>query len=246
MPLSKIVKILIILLSVSFVTLQWMGLEKISLLAGSASLVFFLVYYLIWGNTKATNFVLFILFFTLGFLVSSIDFFIEDINQSTLNTLYFSGNILYISAYTFLIMKIIQGLNLKKVLLKSPFVSIVLLVLDVFFVILVTEVTLSELPKDEYQIFSQLVEYFYTGIIMLVLSMALINYLHRYDNKSMLILIGSICIVFSEIMQLTYFYVLEEPFINFIYGFFIVLAFVFLYKQSKLKFTGPEPEPEYF
>jgi hypothetical protein len=74
------------------------------------------------------------------------------------------------------------------------------------------------------------------------LSVGLINYMYRNDNKSMLFLIGSICIVFSEIIQLAYFYIIKSNDLGFIYSLFLVLAFVFFYLQSQLEFTGPEPE----
>ena len=72
-------------------------------------------------------------------------------------------------------------------------------------------------------------------------SVALIDYMYRNDNKSMLFLLGSICIVFSEIIQLAYYYILEDKNLGFIYSFFLVVAFVFFYLQSQLKHTGPQP-----
>jgi cbb3-type cytochrome oxidase subunit 3 len=77
---------------------------------------------------------------------------------------------------------------------------------------------------------------------MVLLSVALINYMYRNDTKSMMFLMGSICIVFSEIIQLAYFYVMDDKMLGFIYSFFLVVAFIFFYLQSQLEFTGPEPE----
>ena len=51
----------------------------------------------------------------------------------------------------------------------------------------------------------------------------------------------NICIVFSEIIQLAYYYILDDQNLGFIYSFFLVIAFVLLYVQSQLEFTGPEP-----
>ena len=77
---------------------------------------------------------------------------------------------------------------------------------------------------------------------MTLLSVALINYMYRNDNKSMLLLLASIFTVFSEIIQLAYYYILEDTNLSFTYSFFMVGAFLFFYLQSQLEFTGPIPE----
>jgi hypothetical protein len=50
----------------------------------------------------------------------------------------------------------------------------------------------------------------------------------------MLFLIGTIFIVFSEIIQLAYFYVLESNDLSATYATFLVMAFLFFYLQSQL------------
>ena len=57
----------------------------------------------------------------------------------------------------------------------------------------------------------------------------------------MLFLLGSICVVFSEIIQLAYYYILNDKNLGFIYSFFLVVAFIFFYLQSQINHTGPQP-----
>ncbi|WP_296385933.1 hypothetical protein [Winogradskyella sp.] len=151
---------------------------------------------------------------------------------------YYGANLLYIVSYMFLIFKILRGLDLKAVFSELSIPILILVVLDVFCVSIVSATTENVFSFYEYAL-----EYGYNAVIMILLSVTLINYMYRNDNKSMLFLVGAICIVFSEIIQLSYYYILENNNdLGFIYSFFLVVAFVFLYLQSQLEFTGPEPE----
>jgi hypothetical protein len=71
---------------------------------------------------------------------------------------------------------------------------------------------------------------------------ALLNYMYRSDTKSILFLMASICVVFSEIIQLAYFYVLEASSLGYIYSVLFVTAFILFYLQSQKVFTGPQEE----
>jgi hypothetical protein len=144
---------------------------------------------------------------------------------------------LYILAYTFLVLKILNGLEIKKVFVQLPVPIIILIILDVFCVTLVTDTAEHELTFYEYSL-----EFTYNTIIMILLSVALINYLYRNDTKSMLFLIASIFIVFSEIIQLAYYYILDDNNLSFVYSLFFVIALVFFYLQSQKEFTGPIQE----
>ena len=69
---------------------------------------------------------------------------------------------------------------------------------------------------------------------MVLLSVALLNYLDKDTNKAMLFLIGAIFIVFSEIIQMAYFYIVDSNDLSATYATFLVMAFLFLYLQSQL------------
>jgi hypothetical protein len=142
---------------------------------------------------------------------------------------YYFTNSLYILSYIFLIIKVLGDMNLKEIIRKFPIHIIVLLALDVFCVITVTETTKGLLSNAEYAL-----EFSYNAVIMLLLTVTLINYIYREDKKSMNLLIGSIFIVFSEVIQLAYFYISAINILNVICSLFLVLAFIFFYLQSRL------------
>lgn len=142
---------------------------------------------------------------------------------------YYIINAMYILSYSFLIVQILKTLDIKQVVTKLPVHIIILLVLDISCVIVVTNTTKPELQFGEY-----LLEFVYNTVIMALLSVALINYIYKDDKKSMNFLVGSIFIVFSEVIQLAYFYVSEVNILNVLCSIFLVLAFVFFYLQAKI------------
>ena len=116
---------------------------------------------------------------------------------------------------------------------KFPAHLVILLVLDIFCWLTVTDTTKGVLTTTEYEL-----EFIYNTVIMLLLTVTLINYIYREDKKSMNLLIGSIFIVFSEVIQLAYFYISAINILNVICSFFLVIAFIFFYLQSRLMYQN--------
>ncbi|WP_299117235.1 hypothetical protein [uncultured Winogradskyella sp.] len=236
MIVNKILKVVLLLLGGVFIVLQGFAFEKEGSAISALMLVILTFLYCRWTEHKTKYFFWFLIFFTIAQLVSFYAFFAPEFKDSETDYFYYTANTLYIISYSFLTIKMLVDLNLKKVFSELSIPIIILIVLDIFCVILVTDTTQNVLSYEEY-----ILEFVYNAIIMLLLSVALINYMYRNDNKSMLFLIGSICIVFSEIIQLAYYYILNDNNLGFIYSFFLVIAFLFFYLQSQLDFTGPEP-----
>jgi hypothetical protein len=237
MLVNRILKALLLLLGVTFVILQGLAFEVEGAAVSSAMLILLTLLYCKWTENKTKHFFWFIVTFTLAHVLSYASYYVIDFREDQIDYFYFGANFLYILAYLFLIIGILRGLDLKKVFSELSIPIFVLIILDIFCVYIVSGTTENVLEIYEYSL-----EFFYNTVVMTMLSVGLINYMYRNDNKSMLFLIGSICIVFSEIIQLAYFYILSHNDLGFIYSLFLVLAFVFLYLQSQLEFTGPEPE----
>ena len=72
---------------------------------------------------------------------------------------------------------------------------------------------------------------------MLLLSIALVNYISRDSKKAMNLLIGALCIVFSEVIQVAYFYVSEKIILGVVYSVLLVLAFTLFYIQSSMSYS---------
>lgn len=231
MYVSKALGIIIILLSVVFLGLQSQALEVEASGVKALALLLLTVLYLVRIKKKNTLFLMFLIFFTIAEVFNYITW-IENIDiDPFFDYYYYIGNALYILAYTFLIIQVFSSLNMSEVLRRFPMQIILLIGLGVFVVYLVTDTTKSTLNVSEYTL-----EFTYNTVIMVLLSVSFLNYMYRDDKKSMNLLIGSIFILFSEILQLAYFYIAADfNVLNLFCSVFIVAAFVFLFLQSRLE-----------
>ena len=93
-----------------------------------------------------------------------------------------------------------------------------------------------------YGFYDYLVEIVYNTVIMLLLTITLINYISRYTKKAMNLLLGALCIVFSEVIQVAYYYVSDQNILNVVYSILLVVAFAFFYIQSSLNYANSNSE----
>ena len=238
MTTTRILKVILLLLGGVFILLQAFALETKGAAISTLMLILLTTLYYGWTEKRTKYFFWFLLLFTIGDLFNFISYCFPLKDWNGIDFYYYITNVFYILSYTTLIVKLLKDLNVRTVFSKLPIPIIILVVLDVFCVTLVTAAAENELTVYQYAL-----EFTYNAVIMTLLSAALINYMYRNDNKSMLLLLGSIFIFFSEMIQLAYYYILENNNnLSFVYSLFLVVAFIFFYLQSQLEFTGPELE----
>lgn len=235
MQIGQILKIVLITVCVFFLGLQVFNLEFHA--GGTRVLLVLLltVLYCVKVKPKRPLFFLFLTTFGLAEFVGFSSWFINIDYSTTTDYFYYLANGLFILSYLFLIMRIIQDMNLKQVLSKFWIHLIVLIVLDVFCVIIVSGTTEKLLSKQEYTM-----EFVYNSVIMILLTVAMINYMSKNSQKSMNLLLGSIFIFFSEVIQMTYFYISDITILNVMCSLFLVLAFLFFYLQARMSEDIPE------
>lgn len=235
MSLSKTLIGVLIALSVLFMGFQIYGLEVEAAGIRALLLVLFTVLYIIGDKNGHFFFLLFLVAFTIAEVLNFIGWLIPVVSNNSFDYMYYTANSMYILAYSFLTIQILTSMNLVEVLKKYPIHLVILIILDVFSVIIVTNTAMDRLNYYEY-----FVELVYNAVIMILLTVALISYLHKNDKKAISLLIGSIFIFFSEVIQLAYFYVSDMNLLNVVCSLFLVLAFVFFYLQSKLSYQPQE------
>lgn len=193
------------------------------------------VYYLK-TKDKSSFFFLFLLMFSICEFTCGISNIIYEFTGSVfVDTFqFFSGNIMYILGYTFLIMEIIKDMKLKEVFKKFPFTIVVLLALDTYSVILVSKVSIESGYFES--VTGMVIEVIYNTIIMLLLSVSLINYLYKDSRKAINLLLACTCIVFSEIIQGAYIYVSELNLLKVLGSIFMAGAFILLYIQATVTY----------
>lgn len=236
MLVNKILKVLLLLLAGVLIVLQGLALEAEGTVVGTITLILLALLYNRVTEDKSFYFQAFLVLFTIGHIFSCIGWYGPMIEDDGFDYYYYGANIMYIASYLMFILKIIKAIDFRSAYKELAIPIIVLLILDVFCVVIVSDTTKTSLSAYEYAL-----EFIYNSVVMLLLSVALIGYLYRNDKKSMLFLIGSICIVFSEIIQLAYYYIIDDNYLGFVYSFFLVVAFIFFFLKSQVDYTGPQP-----
>lgn len=231
---NKLLKISLVMLSLVFIFFKIFKLELYADSLAFALLVMFSVLYL--RQTKALKkrnlfFLLFLICFALSQLLNFISHFLF-IENGNVDYLYYVSNVIFMIAYIFLILRCVITMSFLKIIKKFAVTIIILLLLSIFCVTLITETAENQLSASQYMI-----EFLYNVVVMGLLSVSLINYMDKSDNKSMLFFMGCMFVFFSEMLQLAYYYIDELVYLAASYSVFLVLAFVFFYLQSKIKYV---------
>lgn len=230
MLFNKILKIGLIATCILFIVFQVLGMDIYAAAARAISVLFFVAIYTVSVKNKRMYFYLFLISFGIGEIINYSSYF-STIDYSTQpDYFYFAANFFYIFSYILLILNMLQGVNLKEVALKFWPHILVLIVLDIFCVLMVTDTAKNALSYHSYY----LLELTYNGIIMALLTVAMVNYMYKNTEKSMNLLLGTIFIFFSEVIQTAYFYISDIKMLNVLCSLFLVFAFLFFYLQSQI------------
>ncbi|RMZ50904.1 hypothetical protein EB822_05850 [Flavobacteriaceae bacterium PRS1] len=233
----KLLLIFIILLAIVFIGLQVFELQAVVDYVRPIILPLLALLYYLAKKEKSSNFFYFLLFYSIGEISSLFSYYAQYSNFMN-DLLYYGGNILFITAYVFLILEILKPMNIKKIFNRFTTYILILAALDIYSIILVTDIAIkSELLSG---FFDYLTEIVYNTVIMLLLTITLINYISSHTKKAMNLLLGALCIVFSEVIQVAYYYVSDQNILSIAYSVLLVLAFTFFYIQTNLSYAESE------
>ncbi|MEO5789639.1 MAG: hypothetical protein ACOH2D_11390 [Gelidibacter sp.] len=235
MIIRRILIGVLIALAVLFLGFQIFELEVEATGVRALLLVFLTILYCYSVKEKRLFFLSFLIAFTIADILAFMRWQIPIVPNTQMDPVYYIANSLYIMAYSFLILQMLSAMNLVEIVKKYPFHLLILIIMDVFCVVVVTNTAMHKLSYHEYYM-----EFVYNSIIMILLTVSLINYIHKEDKKAINLLVGSIFIFFSEVIQLAYFYISAINLLNVMCSLFLVLAFLFFYLQSKLVYEPQE------
>ncbi|PKQ44861.1 hypothetical protein [Confluentibacter flavum] len=214
----------IVLIYTLFVIFQFGGNELIAYNLRSLIFPFVALTYFISIREKSIFFNLFLIFYSLSELLAIIS------DKLSPGVDYLLGNSLYILAYLMLFIKICKSISLMHVLKNFKIHLVVLTALNIY-IVYVMQIIIDPLVELNYEYFVELI---YNIVMLLLLSSSLINYFYRDNKKSLYLFVGSLCIVFSEVISVAYLYVAKQDLLNFIAVSLALIAFYFFYQQSKL------------
>jgi hypothetical protein len=214
--------ILVYILSVFF---QFTGNDNLSTIFRALILPIIAIAYFIFVKRKSLFFILFLLCFS----VSDLMLLIQGKIPYLLD--YYLGNVLYLFAYLFLLLEISKSVSVSYVLRNFKLHILVLTALNIY-IVYVLQVIVNPYVGMTNVYYMELV---YNIVMLSVLSVALINYFYRDNKKALYLFIGSLAIVFSEVIDVAYMYISNKAFLNFLATTLAVIAFYFFLKQANLK-----------
>lgn len=222
---SKILEGLVILIYILFVLFQFTGHDDWAYYCSSLILPVITITYFIKVKNRSLFFTLFLVLFS----VSDLLVFVEDFSIFK-KIDYYLGNVLYILAYTCLLIEICKSINFKNLFKHYIIHSVVLSVLSIYIVYFLQSIVKPFVSvNDEYY-----VELIYNIVLLLLLSTALLSYFCKDNVKSLYLFLGVLSVVFAEVMWVAYNYVAERNLLNLLSTTLYLVGFYFFYKQSKL------------
>lgn len=219
----------IVLLFVAFAVFEFNQLYFYSDISKSLIVPVFAILYFVSVPKKSPYFTWFLVLFSISELSMFMEYFIET--DEMFDLYYLIGNCLYIYAYCLLFYDVYRTLDMKKIFKNFAIHLLVLTILNIYIIYVLLTIVNPYVSGS----FLFVVELIYNIVMLLLLTISLIGYFYNDNKKSLLIFFGSICIVFSEVIQVAYFYISDKELLNLSQTLLLVLAFCFFYFQSKIQ-----------
>jgi hypothetical protein len=226
---SNILTGCILLLFVAFAIFEFNQEYFYSDISKSLIVPVFTILYFVSVPKKSPYFTWFLVLFSISELSMFMEYFIET--DEIFDMYYLVGNCLYIIAYCLLLYDVFRVLDIKRIFKDFSIHLLVLTILDVYIIYVLLTIVNPFVSGS----FLFVVELVYNVVMLLLLTMSLIGYFYNDNKKSLLLFFGSICIVFSEVIQVAYFYISDKELLNVSQTLLLVLAFCFFYFQSKMQ-----------
>lgn len=227
MLISRTLVVFISLIYILFVGVEFFGDVTLAMQLSVLIIPLITLHYFVSATRKTLYFSLFLVCYS----IPELFYFVKD--KIVYETYYYICNGLSVLAYVFLLIEIFKSINYQKVLKSFKLQLIVLMFLSLYMgYVLFKIISPHMLVSVEY-----ILEISYNVVILLVLSISLLNYFYKDDKKSLLLFLGALCIVFSEVINIAYIYIAQQNILNFMFVSLFVMAFYFFYQQSKLEYA---------
>lgn len=214
-----------IILCILFVIFQFNEMEYLSRASRSLIVPVFTILYFQRVINKSFYFSMFLVLFSISELMALVTEYIPYQID------YFLGNGLYIVGYVFLLLEILKSVNISHIINNYGIHLVVLGILNIYIIYVLLKIVYPFVSFS----FEFVVELAYNIVMLMLLSISLLNYFYRDNRKSLLLFLGSLCIVFSEVILVAYLYISEKNLLIFSSSILSILAFYFFYFQSTLE-----------
>ncbi|QDO95607.1 hypothetical protein FNB79_17060 [Formosa sediminum] len=227
--------IIIFLYSVFFFVLEMHNFPKIAAKVKAVVVPSICVFYIIDLNNKLLFFKIFLILFSITDLLIFTDAFIP------INFKYYIGNTLYIVAYIILIYSVVRRVDLSKILTEFKLTVGVLFLMNIYvlYALLNVDLVLESSPLIS-SMSSVILELIYNAVTFILFTVSFLNYLYKNNKESLYLFIGTLCVVFSEVIQFVTTYPSNQKLLNTACYVLLVLGFSFFYLFASLKAVGEQ------
>ncbi|MEC3907673.1 hypothetical protein VOI54_11640 [Tamlana sp. 2201CG12-4] len=234
MPKSKVLAGIVVVLYILFVVFEFSNNNDVAIFFNALLIPVITICYILSIKRKNIFFLLFLICYSISDILGATTHYMlyyvfnhEDY-QIYYEYDYYVGNILYILSYLFLLIRVLNTISLHHVIRNFKIHILVLSGLNVYLIYVLLIIVEPNLEyKNEYYI-----ELIYNIVTLLLLSSALLNYIYRDNKKSLYLFLGSLFIVFSEVLDVAYIYIDQKSLLSVLAATLAMGAFYFYYKQT--------------
>lgn len=239
---SKVLVGFVFILYVLFVVFEFNGNYSVSFYVESFIIPIIALIYLLFFKRKNKYFLSFLILYAIADLLFLVIGFLPFKESLALYNLdYYIGNSIYIIAYIFLFIKIVKSVCLFHVLKNYKMHLFVLTALNVYLVYVLQVIVKPNVVVNMDYYF----ELVYNVVTLLLLTVALLNYFYRDNQKALFLFLGVLCLVFSEVIDIAFIYISQRSILSIMATTLSLIAFFFLLQQSKLLNKSRREEETY-
>lgn len=236
---SKVLVSFVLILYVLFVAFEFSGKYDLSFYFDSLIIPAITLIYFFFVKKKNIYFLLFLVFYTIGDLFFLLLDFLPLGEIFLLNNMdYYIGNSIFIMAYMFLFIKIIKSVCIFHIIKNYKIHLLVLTVLNAYLIYVLQVIVKPNVLISMGYYF----ELIYNIVTLLLLSVGMLNYLYRDNQKALYLFLGVLCLVFSEVIDIAFIYISQRSVLSILATSLSLVAFLFLFEQSKLLNKSREEE----
>ncbi len=141
-----------------------------------------------------------------------------------INYEYFLGNVLYILAYSMLTVGVIKEFHISHLLQHYKYTIMILGLLNLYILYVMYSASGLKFTTE-----SIVVEFIYNVVILLLLTTTFLNYLVQDNRNTLLLFMGSLSVVFSEVIQYAFYYIAPVAVLNLVSFTLTITGFLFYY-----------------
>jgi len=226
----KLIKRAVLFLAILFVISVLFGFTLMSTITKAFIFPIFLYLYLSESEVKSKSFIGFLTIFSIAGIYAVI---------VALNATFYShlGSIPYVVAYICLLIYIIKGFDFKELFKRFKYYLLVLVAFNIYVIFILNQMILED-ESLKVNTLEFMFEGMYNLCVLLVLSFSLLNYLYHDSKTSFLLFVASVCIVFSEMVQVAYIFISADYILNVAYSTLLIIGFYFVYMYIETKINN--------